>query len=249
MNDIPTPGDVGGVPSPRGDEVAREGTRPTAEIIIAARDLRKSYDAGRVRVLDGISLEVRAGEMLALWGASGSGKSTLLHLLGGLDVPDAGELTVCRLDPRREAHQLALRRKHLGFVFQLHNLIPDLTVGENLRVPALASGAPHRGTMARIRELAESVGIAHRLEHRIQDISGGERQRTAICRALMNSPQLLLADEPTGSLDEETGDTVFNLLRHLVDERGIAIVLATHERRYAGQCDRVLHLRHGRIEK
>ena len=219
------------------------------EIIIAARDLRKSYDAGRVRVLDGISLEVRAGEMVALWGASGSGKSTLLHLLGGLDVPDAGELAVCGLDPRREAHQLRLRRKHLGFVFQLHNLIPDLTVGENLRVPALANGAPHSWTMGRIRELAESVGIAHRLEHRIQDISGGERQRTAICRALMNSPRLLLADEPTGSLDEETADTVFDLLRHLVKERGIAVVLATHERRYAEQCDRLLHIRQGRIER
>ena len=216
--------------------------------IIVGRDLRKTYDNGRVRVLDGVSLEVRVGEMVALWGSSGSGKSTLLHLLGGLDVADAGELTVCGLDPRDEADRLQLRRKHLGFVFQLHNLIPDLTVQENLRVPALAVGAPYRQTMARIRELAESVGIAHRLEHRIQDISGGERQRTAICRALMNSPQLLLADEPTGSLDEETGDTDFDLLRHLVQERGITVVLATHERRYAEQCDRLLRVRQGRIE-
>ena len=216
--------------------------------IIVGRDLRKTYDNGRVRVLDGVSLEVRVGEMVALWGSSGSGKSTLLHLLGGLDVADAGELTVCGLDPRDEADRLQLRRKHLGFVFQLHNLIPDLTVQENLRVPALAVGAPYRQTMARIRELAESVGIAHRLEHRIQNISGGERQRTAICRALMNSPQLLLADEPTGSLDEETGDTVFDLLRHLVQERGITVVLATHERRYAEQCDRLLRVRQGRIE-
>lgn len=219
------------------------------EVLITGTDLRKTYDAGRVRVLEGVSLEVRAGEMVALWGASGSGKSTLLHLLGGLDVPDSGDLTVCGLDPRSEAHRLELRRRHLGFVFQLHNLIPDLTVSENLRVPALASGAEGGLTRRRIKELAEAVGIAHRLEHRIQDISGGERQRTAICRALMNSPRLLLADEPTGSLDEETGDTVFALLRHLVQTRGIAVVLATHERRFAEQCDRLLKVRSGRIER
>ena len=217
-------------------------------VIIVGKGLRKTYDNGRVRVLDGVSLEVISGEMVALWGSSGSGKSTLLHLLGGLDVADAGELTVCGFDPRNEVDRLQLRRKHLGFVFQLHNLIPDLTVQENLRVPALAAGAAHKQTLLRIRELAESVGIAHRLDHRIQDISGGERQRTAICRALMNSPQLLLADEPTGSLDEETGDTVFDLLRHLVQERGITVVLATHERRYAERCDRLLRVRQGRIE-
>lgn len=219
-----------------------------SELLVSGRDLRKTYDGGRVRVLDGVSLAVRAGEMVALWGASGSGKSTLLHLLGGLDVPDSGELSVCGLDPRDEAHRLELRRRHLGFVFQLHNLIPDLTVEENVRVPALAHGTPSAEAQARLRELAEAVGIAHRLDHRIQDISGGERQRTAICRALMNSPRLLLADEPTGSLDEETGDTVFALLRALVRERGIAVVLATHERRFAEQCDRRLRVRHGRIE-
>jgi ABC-type lipoprotein export system ATPase subunit len=218
------------------------------DLLISARDLRKTYDAGRVRVLEGVSLEVRAGEMVALWGSSGSGKSTLLHLLGGLDVPDSGEISVCGLDPRSETDRLELRRRLLGFIFQLHNLIPDLTVEENLRVPALATGASSSATRARVYELAESVGITHRLDHRIQDISGGERQRTAICRALMNSPRLLLADEPTGSLDEETGDTVFNLLRHLVQTRGIAIMLATHERRFAGQCDRVLRMRSGRIE-
>lgn len=221
---------------------------PETTALITACELRKTYDAGRIRVLEGVSLEVSAGEMVALWGASGSGKSTLLHLLGGLDVPDAGEVTVCGLDPRKEEHRQTLRRRHLGFVFQLHNLIPDLTVEENLRVPALANGITAAETRARVNELAESVGIAHRLGHRIQDISGGERQRTAICRALMNSPRLLLADEPTGSLDETTGDTVFQLLRHLVQTRGIAVVLATHERRFAEQCDRVLRVRSGRIE-
>jgi ABC-type lipoprotein export system ATPase subunit len=217
------------------------------ELLVAGRDLQKSYDRGRVPVLAGVSLEVRAGEMVALWGASGSGKSTLLHLLGGLDVADSGELAVCGLNPRLESDRLILRRQHLGFVFQLHNLIADLTVEENLRVPALAAGMRSADMHARVHELAESVGIGHRLAHRVQDISGGERQRTAICRALMNSPRLLLADEPTGSLDEETGDTVFNLLRHLVKARGIAVVLATHERRFAEQCDRLLRMRGGKI--
>jgi len=134
-------------------------------------------------------------------------------------------------------------------VFQLHNLIPDLTVEENLRVPALAIGTPHAATISRVRELADTVGIAHRLKHRIQDISGGERQRTALCRALMNSPRLLLADEPTGSLDEETGETVFNLLRDLALRDGITVVLATHERRFAEACDRLIRVRHGQLQE
>lgn len=216
--------------------------------LVSAQDLRKAYDRGRVPVLDGVSLEVRPGEMVALWGASGSGKSTLLHLLGGLDVPDAGEIAVCGLDPRREADREELRRHRVGFVFQLHNLIADLTVAENVRIPALAANLPAAATAARVRQLAEAVGLAHRLDHRIQDISGGERQRAAICRALMNSPRLLLADEPTGALDETTGDTVFALLRSLTREQGVAIVLATHERRFAEQCDRMLRVRQGRIE-
>lgn len=219
-----------------------------SDLLVDARDLHKSYDGGRVRVLDGVSLRVRRGETVALWGKSGSGKSTLLHLLGGLDTPDRGAIAVCGLDPHVETQRLELRRRHLGFVFQLHNLIPDLTVGENLRVPALAAGWRHAETMRRVRELADAVGIGHRLDHRIQDISGGERQRTAICRALMNHPRLVLADEPTGALDEDTGEAVFALLTRLAREQGIAVVLATHERRFAEACDRMLHVRHGRIE-
>jgi ABC-type lipoprotein export system ATPase subunit len=214
--------------------------------VVAAKELWKAYDAGRVGVLRGASLEVRAGEVVALWGASGSGKSTLLHLLGGLDAPDRGELCVCGLDPRCEKDRLDLRRRHLGFVFQQHNLIPDLTVAENLRVPALATNRPAAETYARLRRLAEQVRIAHRLEHRIQDLSGGERQRVAICRALMNGPRLLLADEPTGSLDEATGDLVFALLMELATADGIAVVLATHERRFAEACHRTLRIREGK---
>ena len=219
------------------------------EILAHARGVSKSYDQGKIAVLRNVGLTVGAGELVALWGASGSGKSTLLHLLGGLDVPDRGELVVCGLDPRTEKNRLVLRRHRVGFVFQLHNLIPDLTVEENLRVPAYAIGRGKSAAMQRVRELAADVGLTNRLQHRIQDISGGERQRTAICRALMNRPRLLLADEPTGSLDETTGATVFALLKHLAEREGIAVVLATHERRFAEACHRIIRVRDGQLDE
>ena len=219
------------------------------EILAEARDVWKSYDGGRVEVLRGASVTVRAGELVALWGSSGSGKSTLLHLLGGLDAPDRGELRVCGLNPCDEAQRLILRRQWLGFVFQLHNLIPDLTVEENIRLPALALGATRTTMAERVRVLAERVGLGHRLAHRVQDLSGGERQRAAICRALMNSPKILLADEPTGSLDEQTGDRVFALLKELARAERVAVVLCTHERRFAEACDRLLRVRAGRVEE
>lgn len=198
------------------------------ELLAQARGVSKSYDDGRIAVLRDVSLDVHAG---------------------GLDVPDTGTLPVCGLDPRLEANRITLRRHRLGFVFQLHNLIPDLTVAENLRVPALAVGRPHRETVQRIHKLAEQVGLRPRLDHRIQDLSGGERQRTAICRALMNTPRLLLADEPTGSLDEGTGATVFALLKQLAERDHIAVVLATHERRFAEACHRIIRVRDGRLNE
>ncbi|HEY1107958.1 MAG TPA: ABC transporter ATP-binding protein [Opitutaceae bacterium] len=218
-------------------------------VLAQAQGVHKSYDAGRIAVLREVDFTVLAGEIVALWGASGSGKSTLLHLLGGLDTPDRGLISVCGLDPTREANRLALRRQSLGFVFQLHNLIPDLTVEENLRIPAVALGRSRAETLERIRSLTSEVGIAHRLTHRIQDLSGGERQRTAICRALINSPRLILADEPTGSLDEQTGATIFSLLKTLAERDGLAVVLATHERRFAESCHRIVQVRDGRVKE
>jgi ABC-type lipoprotein export system ATPase subunit len=217
------------------------------EPIVSAHGVWKAFDNGQISVLRDVNLEVRTGELVALWGASGSGKSTLLHLIGGLDLPDRGELSVCQRDPRNEADRLVLRRRHLGFVFQLHNLIADLTVAENLRVPAIAAGTSFDIAEKRICELAEQVGISHRIKHRIQDLSGGERQRTAICRALMNSPEIILADEPTGSLDEKTGETVFALLRTLAEQNRITVILATHERRFAEACHRRIRVRDGQL--
>ena len=219
------------------------------ETIVKAQGIAKSYDGGKIAVLRDANLTVQEGELVALWGSSGSGKSTFLHLIGGLDVQDRGELTVCGLDPRGESNRLILRRRWLGFVFQLHNLIPDLTVEENLRVPAMAVGMERSHATQRLRELAGRVGMGHRLGHRIQDLSGGERQRTAICRALMHSPRVLLADEPTGSLDEETGSKVFELLKELAERDRITVVLATHERRFAEACHRIVRVRDGRLDE
>ncbi|QSR85583.1 ABC transporter ATP-binding protein [Methylacidimicrobium sp. B4] len=212
---------------------------------IVARDLWKSFDHGQTPVLQGVSLEISRGEMVALWGSSGSGKSTLLHLLSGLERPDRGEVFILGLDPAGEETRLQLYRRSIGFVFQLHNLIPDLTLLENLRIPCLAAGRPPKEADARARHLAEKVGLSHRLASRIQTLSGGERQRTAICRALMNQPQVIFADEPTGALDEKTADLVFELLLRLVAEEGASVILATHERRFAEGCRRVLRVHQG----
>ncbi|MGD9896019.1 MAG: ABC transporter ATP-binding protein [Candidatus Methylacidiphilaceae bacterium] len=213
--------------------------------VVVARDLWKSFDHGRTPVIEGVSLEIGRGEMVALWGSSGSGKSTLLHLLSGLDRPDRGEIAILGLDPSCEKTRLQLCRRHVGFVFQLHNLIPDLTLLENLRIPCLATGRPSKEADARACHLAEKVGLSHRLMSRIQTLSGGERQRTAICRALMNQPDVIFADEPTGALDEKSADVVFDLLLRLVAEEGSSVILATHERRFTRGADRVLHIHQG----
>jgi ABC-type lipoprotein export system ATPase subunit len=218
-----------------------------SEIVIRARGLSKSFDQGRVRVLSGIDLDIRRGEIVALWGSSGSGKSTLLHLLGGLDAPDAGTVSVHGRGTVTEHDRLELRRRRIGFVFQLHNLIPDLTLTENCRVPCFAAGRSEAFFRGRLAQLARDVGLEHRLTHRIQDLSGGERQRTALIRALINEPDIILADEPTGALDETTGEKVFDLLRTLARRDRITVVLATHERRFAEACDRIIRVKDGQL--
>ena len=217
------------------------------QAVIQVVGLRKSFDRGRIRVLEGVDLEIRKGEIVALWGASGSGKSTLLHLLGGLDLPDEGTVVVNGRGTIDEADRLELRRHRIGFVFQLHNLIPDLTLEENCRVPCLAAGRSSAYFGQRLAQLAGEVGLSHRLKHRIQDLSGGERQRTALIRALINEPGIILADEPTGALDETTGEKIFELLHRLARNRGITVVLATHERRFAEACDRQIRVKDGRL--
>lgn len=218
-----------------------------ASAVIRASGVWKSYDEGTISVLNGIDLEVHKGEAIALCGPSGCGKSTLLHLVGGLDEPTRGTVLVNGQKLGRNRDMVQFMRHEVGFVFQLHNLIPDLTMEENCLLPAVAAGTAHVAALNRLQELAERTGLRHRLKHRIQKLSGGERQRTAICRALMNRPGILLADEPTGSLDEMTSGAVFNLLLDLAHTEGVTLLMATHDRGLAAACDRVLEMHDGRI--
>lgn len=219
------------------------------EPIVEVTKVCKAFDDGKIQVLSDACVQVFTGEVVALWGASGSGKTTLLHLMGGLDTPNCGTIRVDGLNPADERDRLRLRREKVGFVFQLHNLIADLTLYENCMVPAVATGGDKRVFQKRFDELVDLLGIGHRKDRRIQELSGGERQRVAICRALMHSPRVILADEPTGSLDEATGETVFELLKTTARNQGVTIVMATHERRFAEACDRIFQVRNGFVSE
>lgn len=221
--------------------------RRQARIVLRADDVWKSYDDGTITVLKGVDLEAAEGETVALCGPSGCGKSTLLHLFGGLDEPDRGRITVNNVEVNRHRDLLRLLRHEVGFVFQLHNLIPDLTLEENCLIPTVAAGTNRHAAQQRLRQLADRTGLTHRLGHRIQKLSGGERQRTALCRALMNRPKILLADEPTGSLDEQTSASVFQLLLDVAATEGVTLLMATHDRGLAERCDRLVEMHDGRI--
>jgi ABC-type lipoprotein export system ATPase subunit len=215
--------------------------------VLQARGITKTVGAGRAarRVLDGVSLDVEAGEVVAVLGRSGSGKSTLLHLLGGLDRPDTGQIVLAEQELTRQSPRALARTRlrHIGFVFQSFQLIEELSGAENVTLPARLPGA-RRGGEERGRRLIAELGleeIAHRRPH---ELSGGEQQRLAIARALVNDPEVVLADEPTGNLDQDNGAAVLALLRGLSDR---AVVLVTHEPEAAAIADRVLHLRDGRL--
>ena len=214
---------------------------------IEVQNVWKSYERGHVEVLRGITFTVAKGEIIALCGPSGGGKSTLLHLISGLDQPDRGTVLVDGEAINNEKTRLKALRHKIGFVFQLHNLIADLTLEENCLIPVVASGMARPLARARVAELTQLTGLAHRRGHRIQDLSGGERQRTAICRALMNEPKVIIADEPTGSLDEKSRLQVFELLLSLVRKNGVTLIMATHDRVLAEKCDRLLVVKDGRL--
>jgi ABC-type lipoprotein export system ATPase subunit len=229
----------------------RQTIPPTihAEAVLCAEDVWMSYEDGSIQVLNGVDFEAFPAQTVALCGPSGCGKSTLLHLLGGLDVPTRGRVFVNGRQPgdRRRSHHIL--RYEVGFVFQLHNLIPDLTLEENCLIPTVAARTPRKEALSRLHQLAERTGLSHRLKQRIQKLSGGERQRTALCRALMNKPGILLADEPTGSLDERTSGQIFDLLLDLVSTEGITLVMATHDRSLAQRCDRLVEMHDGKIRE
>ena len=215
--------------------------------VLRAEKVWKSFEDGTITVLRGVDFEASQGETIALCGPSGCGKSTLLHLFGGLDEPESGRIIVNGIEVNRHRDLLKLLRHEIGFVFQLHNLIPDLTLAENCLIPTVAAGTKRAVAEDRLRELAERVGLSHRLHQKIQKLSGGERQRTAICRALMNHPKILLADEPTGSLDEHTSATVFQLLLDVSANEGVTLLMATHDRGLAYRCDRFVEMHDGRV--
>lgn len=221
----------------------------TTPIAVDVQSVWKSYDYGAIQVLNGVTLRVHTGEMVALVGPSGCGKSTLLHLMGGLDTPERGLVIVRNQELRPGSNTVQLLRHEVGFVFQLHNLIPDLSLAENCLLPTAAAGVPQRTAQARLRELLERTGLTHRADHKIQKLSGGERQRTALCRALMNQPKILLADEPTGALDERTREQVFDLILELVQKEEITLVMATHDRELARRCNRVVEMKDGRVSE
>ncbi len=210
---------------------------------IRLADVSKAYREGdRLHsVLEGVSAEVAAGETVALLGSSGSGKSTLLNLISGIDSPDAGdvELAGTRLTDLDERERTLYRRRHLGFVYQFFNLLPTLSVAENVRLPLELNGVDAAAARRRAMELLDAVGLAARADSFPERLSGGEQQRVAIARALAHSPTLLLADEPTGNLDEETGDQVLAVLRSMLEEHGATMVLATHSRKVASIADRI----------
>jgi lipoprotein-releasing system ATP-binding protein len=223
----------------------------SAEPAIAAEGIVKGYrtPAGYVPVLGGLDLQVPAGEMLAITGASGVGKSTLLHVLGTLDRPESGSLRLEREEVLglAEDRLRSLRNRILGFVFQFHHLLPEFNALENVMMPALIARVPAPEAQRRAEGLIEELGLAARASHRPGALSGGEQQRVAVARALVQSPRILLADEPTGNLDKETGDRLNVLLRRLNQEKGITVVVVTHNERLAAACDRTLRLENGRL--
>jgi ABC-type lipoprotein export system ATPase subunit len=213
--------------------------------------LRKSYVMGKrtLEVLRGIDVTVERGEFLALRGASGAGKSTLLHLLGGLDLPSAGEIRFDGADLRAfSARALAqLRNRRVGFIFQAYHLLPELSALENVMLPArMARTAPTQAA-ARANDLLKRVGLGERTEHRPSELSGGEQQRVAIARAMVNEPDLILADEPTGNLDSHTGSEIITLLESLRAERNVTFIMATHDASIAARAPRVLQLADGQF--
>ncbi|WP_439139190.1 ABC transporter ATP-binding protein [Roseicyclus sp.] len=220
------------------------------EAVLRLEDIEKGYKLGRpgeVMVLRGASLSIAAGEVVALVAPSGAGKSTLLHIAGLLDTPDAGRVEICGQDLTRagDSARTAARRGLVGFVYQFHHLLPEFSAAENIVLPQLADGVAAGQAKARAHELLAAVGLSGRVDHRPAEMSGGEQQRVAFCRALANQPRLLLADEPTGNLDPVTSDTVFDALMGLVRNTGMAALIATHNPALAARMDRRVKLENG----
>jgi lipoprotein-releasing system ATP-binding protein len=219
--------------------------------VLLLRGLQRRFKsgAGELLVLDGVDFEIQPGEIVGLVGPSGSGKSSLLHAAGLLEQPSGGEVLLAGVSgwDLNDAGRAALRRANIGFVYQFHHLLPEFSALENVALPALIGGKPNDQTRAEAQRLLSSLGLKERLDHRPSQLSGGEQQRVAIARALVNRPLLILADEPTGNLDPDTAEAVFNALSHLVRAEGTSAIIATHNYELARFMDRVVGLSHGKL--
>ncbi len=217
------------------------------DIMLALKNITHTY--GELRVLDDLSLSLNAGQAVALTGPSGSGKSTLLQIAGLLDAPKQGEVSVSGISATNDATRTQLRRHEIGFVYQFHHLLPEFSALENIMMPLQIAGTASKGHQKHALELLGEVGLADRAHHRPAELSGGERQRVAICRALIHEPSLILADEPTGNLDEANADAIFAIFLKLAQESGAAILVATHNMALAGQLDVHYRLHMGKLEQ
>src|SRR5262245_61224026 len=228
-----------------------ENIRRNGDVLLRAVNLSKIYSghAEDVVVFRNLNFEIARGEMIAITGESGAGKSTLLHLLGGLDRPTSGSVKIGEFDIAKNAElDLAcFRNRRIGFVFQFHHLLPEFSAAENVMMPLLIGGAAKRDAADRANVLLNRVGLAGRADHRPGELSGGEQQRVALARALVTAPALLLADEPTGNLDQRTGDEVHALIRQLQREERLTAVIVTHNEKLAGLCDRAFRLEGGAL--